>query len=301
MEIPAKDEKPFDPSAQRSTPLASGLSIWQLYRRAYNLPWWAIILVLLGLWVGFAIIADPEYSLAFNQLMVAVPLTIIIGLSSYALAMVFGLLVGLIRSNPPTPATTPLGIPFSIIRALLYHLSTVYVEIIRGLPIVTFLLIAAFVLIPYIRTEILEPMGIILEWRGTSVEVGIVGLALAYGAFMSETFRAGIQSIDKGQIEAARALGLSFFQLMRFIVLPQAIRRILPPLGNDLVSMIKDSSLVGIVLAQREVTQTAKVIAGSNFKYVVYLTTAALIYLLLTITLSLLVKWIERRLKANTR
>jgi len=277
-----------------------GFNGWQFYRSLFNAPWWGIILILMVFWIGIAIASNEEYSLAFRQLAAEpVKLTLIIGLSSYVLSVFFGLVIGLIRSNPPKPATTVRGIPFSIVRGLVYHLATVYVEIIRGLPMVTFMLISAFVLIPYIRNDVLAPMGIDLQFRGTSVEVGIIGLALAYGAFMSETFRAGIQSIEKGQIEAASALGLTFTQRMRFIVLPQAIRRILPPLGNDLVSMIKDSSLVGIVLAQREITQTAKVIAGSNFKYVVYLSTAALIYLLLTITLSLGVKYLERRLKVN--
>ncbi|MCU0476259.1 MAG: amino acid ABC transporter permease [Anaerolineae bacterium] len=284
-----------------SEPAAKSFSAWRFYRSLYNIPWWGVILAIMGIWVGSVINSNPDYSTAFGQLMAAVPLTLVIGLGSYAVALVIGLLIGLIRSSPPKPASTVAGIPFSIARTALYHLATVYVEIIRGTPMVTFLLLAAFVLIPYIRTEILRPAGIELPFRGTSVEVGIIGLALAYGAFMSETFRAGIQSIEKGQVEAARALGLSFFQVMRHVVLPQAIRRILPPLGNDLVSMIKDSALVGVTLAQREVTQTASVIAGSNFKYQAYLITAAVIYLFLTITLSLIVKWVEQRMKMNTR
>lgn len=276
-------------------------TLWRFYRSLFNIPWWGVILAIMGLWVADAIRSNPDYAKAFEQLSAAIPLTLQIGLGSYALALVIGLLLGLIRSSPPKPAATVAGIPFSILRTLVYHLGTLYVEIIRGTPMVTFLLLAAFVLIPYIRTEILRPAGIELPFRGTSVEVGIIGLAMAYGAFMSETFRAGIQSIEKGQTEAARALGLTFFQLMRFVILPQAIRRILPPLGNDLVSMIKDSALVGVTLAQREVTQTASVIAGSNFKYQAYLITAAVIYLMLTIFLSLGVKYLERRLKSHTR
>ncbi len=285
-----------------SSPAKSkGFNGWQFYRNLFNVPWWGVILVLLGLGIGSAIASNPDYAKAFQQLMAAVPLTIFIGLTSYFCSIIIGLIIGLIRSNPPKPATTVAGIPFSIVRTLAYHVATVYVEIIRGLPMVTFLLLAAFVLIPYIRTEVLAPIGVTFPFRGTSVEVGIIGLALAYGAFMSETFRAGIQSIEKGQVEAARALGLTFFQLMRHIVLPQAIRRILPPLGNDLISMLKDSALVGVTLAQREITQTASVLAGSNFKYQAYLITAAVIYLFLTISLSLIVKWIESRLKMHTR
>lgn len=295
-----------------------GFNGWQLYRNLFNVPWWAVILVMLGISVAISIASNPDYALAFSQLAAAmkqdtpesaayialaepIKLTLVIGIGSYFLALAIGLIVGLIRSNPPKPASTVGGIVPSIIRAAVYHLSTVYVEIIRGIPMFTFLLLAAFVLIPYIRNEVLAPYGITLPFRSTSYEVGIIGLALAYGAFMSETFRAGIQSIEKGQVEASRALGLNFFQLMRFVVLPQAIRRILPPLGNDLISMLKDSAMVGSILAVREITQTANVIAGSNFKYQPYLITAAVIYLFLTISLSLIVKWVERRMKMHTR
>lgn len=304
--------------ASHSPSKPKGFNGWKLYRSLFNLPWWAIILALLGLWVGISIASNPDYALAFKQLAGGVlqetpesqsywalaepiKLTLVIGLGSYVLAIFIGLIVGLIRSNPPRPASTVGGIIPSILRSLGYHLATVYVEIIRGIPMFTFLLLAAFVLIPYIRNAVLEPNGITLPFRSTSYEVGIIGLALAYGAFMSETFRAGIQSIEKGQIEASRALGLTFFQLMRYVVLPQAIRRILPPLGNDLISMLKDSAMVGSILAVREITQTANVIAGSNFKYQPYLITAAVIYLMLTISLSLLVKWVERRMKMHTR
>ncbi|KXK51388.1 MAG: amino acid ABC transporter permease [Chloroflexi bacterium OLB13] len=128
----------------------------------------------------------------------------------------------------------------------------------------------------------------------------MIVLALAYGAFMSETFRAGIQSIERGQIEASRALGLNYIKMMRFVVLPQAIRRVLPPLGNDFVSMIKDSALVSAI-GLNDITQRAKTTSGSNFRYVETYLTAAVLYLTLTIVLSLGVKLLERRLRSTMR
>ena len=98
------------------------------------------------------------------------------------------------------------------------------------------------------------------EWRV------ILGLAIAYGAFESEIFRAGIRSIEKGQMEAARAVGMSYFQGMRYIILPQAIRRVLPALGNDFVAMLKDSFLVS-VLGVEDITQITKLYAASTFLF----------------------------------
>jgi polar amino acid transport system permease protein len=123
----------------------------------------------------------------------------------------------------------------------------------------------------------------------------IAGLAIAYGAFEAEVFRAGIESIERGQMEAARSLGMSHFQAMRHIILPQAIRTVLPPLGNDFISMMKDSSLASI-LAVRELTKVAQLHRSRTFRSWESLGTVALLYLILTLSLSLLVKTMERRM-----
>jgi polar amino acid transport system permease protein len=136
-----------------------------------------------------------------------------------------------------------------------------------------------------------------LAWRDAGT--AIAGLSLVYGAFLSEVFRSGIQSIAKGQMEAAKSLGMSWFQAMRYIVVPQAIRRVLPELGNNFISMIKDTSLVTI-LGTDEITQIARKVSGSNFLYRETYAVLSLIYLTLTITGSLLVQWLERSLKTDT-
>ena len=128
----------------------------------------------------------------------------------------------------------------------------------------------------------------------------VLALGFAYGSFEAENFRAGIQSIDKGQSEAARALGMNFLQTMRYIVLPQAIRRILPTLGNDFISMLKDSSLVS-VLGVEDITQLAKLYASSSFVFFQSYSVLAFMYLTMTILLSRGVQWMERRLMAGRR
>ena len=126
----------------------------------------------------------------------------------------------------------------------------------------------------------------------------IVALAVTYGAFLAEIFRAGIQSITRGQMEAARSLGMSYGQSMRYVILPQAIRNVLPALGNDFVAMVKDSSLVS-VLAVRDITQSARLYSSSTFRFKEGYITLSVLYLTMTVLLSLVVQVVERRLRSN--
>jgi ABC-type amino acid transport system permease subunit len=123
-----------------------------------------------------------------------------------------------------------------------------------------------------------------------------MALAIGYSAFIAEVFRAGLQSVDAGQVEAAEALGLNRWQRFRHIVFPQAIRTILPPLGNDFVAMVKDSSLVS-VLGVSDITQLGKITAAGNFRYFETYNVVALIYLMLTVVLSLALRRLERHLR----
>jgi polar amino acid transport system permease protein len=127
---------------------------------------------------------------------------------------------------------------------------------------------------------------------------GIIALAINYGAFSAEVFRAGIQSIGKGQLEASRALGLSWVQTMRYVVLPQAIRRILPPMGNDFISMLKESSLVSVI-GVNEITQLGRKYSASSFIYPQTYNTLAFLYLSITLILSMGVKYMERRMSTS--
>jgi polar amino acid transport system permease protein len=128
----------------------------------------------------------------------------------------------------------------------------------------------------------------------------IVALSVTYGAFLAEIFRAGVQSVSKGQMEAARSQGMSASQAMFYIILPQAIRNVLPALGNDFVAMLKDSSLIS-VLAVRDITQVARLYGGRSFRYDEAYMTLVILYLSMTIVLSLVVKYIERRVRQDER
>ncbi len=124
----------------------------------------------------------------------------------------------------------------------------------------------------------------------------IIALTIGYSAFIAEVFRAGILSVDKGQVEAAKALGLSRYQRFRLVVFPQAVRVILPPLGNDFVAMVKDSSLVS-VLGVADITQMGKVYASGSFRFFETYSIVAYVYLILTIGLSLGLRRLEQRLR----
>jgi len=257
----------------------------------YTAPWWVLVLILLGVYVVFLIVTDTDYGGAFQFLQLGIPMTLYVSFSAYGLALIIGLLVGLARVNPPRPALhRDAGGLLALLKVVVYNVATLYVEVLRGLPILIIILIVAFVAVPRVS----DVLGV--DINGSSPPSAIAALALFYGAFLSETFRAGIQSISKGQIEAARSLGMTYVQTMQFVVLPQAVRVILPPLGNDLISMIKDSSLVAF-LGIRDVTQRAKLWSGQNFLYVQTYVVAAVIYLSITIVGTRFVRLLERKMR----
>jgi polar amino acid transport system permease protein len=187
----------------------------------------------------------------------------------------------------------------------LRQIARFYVEIIRGVPILVLLFWIAFVGAPALvvawnwlsfplqAAGIIEPMQVrdfSLMWRA------IIALTIAYSSFIAEIFRAGIQAVDKGQIEAAKALGLSRYRRFRHIVWPQAFRIILPPYGNDFIAMVKDSSLVS-VLGVADITQMGKIYASGSFRFFETYSIVAYIYLILTVGLSLALRALERRMR----
>ena len=177
----------------------------------------------------------------------------------------------------------------------------------RGVPALVLLFYVAFVGAPAIvvawnwvafvpiNAGIFPPLtirGFDMTWRA------IFALSISYSAFLSEIFRAGIESVPKLQVEGAHALGLSRFSTFRFVVFPQAVRTVLPPLGNDFVAMIKDSALVSS-LGVQDITQLGKVYSASTFLFFETYNVVAFLYLVMTISLSLLVRALERRLKSR--
>jgi polar amino acid transport system permease protein len=254
-----------------------------------DFPWWLVIIVLTGLYLFWEVLTVETYARVLQTLVKGIWITVMVTLVSYTLACLLGLGLALAQLSG------------SII---LRQAARLYVEVMRGIPIIVLLLYVAFVLAPAMVAGwnwILalfgaEPMlsrDFPLLWRA------VIALTLAYASFLSEIFRAGLLSVDKGQIEAAKALGLNGWHRFRFIVFPQAFRVILPPLGNDFVAMVKDSSLVS-VLGVSDITQLGKVTAAGNFRYLETYNVVALIYLTITIGLSLVLRHIEQRLRQRS-
>lgn len=238
-------------------------------------PWWLIVAILIGLFIILQILTNERLTVIFKAIAAGVVVTIRVTLAAYISAVIIGLLVGFARVSR---------------NKIVLNIASFYVEIVRGVPMLVLLMYIAFVAVPLL-SDFLN-----MSTRDFPNELRVViGLAVAYGAFESEIFRAGIQSIEKGQMEAARALGMNYFQGMRYIILPQAIRRVLPALGNDFVAMLKDSSLVS-VLGVQDITQITKLYAASTFLFFQSYSILAFIYLSMTVLLSRLVRNLETRL-----
>ncbi len=269
-------------------------------RKWAEFPWWFIALILIILWAAYSIFSITNYREAFLFIKSGLSVTISIALISYSFALVLGLLAGLGRISK---------------NVIFNNLARLYVEFIRGIPMLVLIFFIAFVGVPA-AISLLNSLGLLLARiglsglgdslirfnnEGFSMSVrAIIALAVTYGAFLAEIFRAGIQSIGKGQMEAARSLGMSYGQAMRYVILPQAIRNVLPALGNDFVAMVKDSSLVS-VLAVRDITQVSRLYAGSTFRFREAYVTVSMMYLTITIVLSLLVQTMERKLRKDER
>lgn len=267
-----------------------------------RVPWWALAVILIGIFIGYAILNSETYRDTFVFLAEGLKLTIFLTVVSFAIALVLGLITGFGRVSD---------------NIIAYNIATFYVEVVRGVPLLVQLLYVAFVLVP-LAVSLLNragtaivgstPPGFLMSFGQSLKDLNIqgvsmlfravVGLALGYGAYEAEVFRAGIESIERGQMEAARSLGMSYWQAMRYIILPQAIRRVLPPLGNDFIAMLKDSSLVS-ALAVRELTQLAKLNRARTFRTFETYNTVTFLYLSMTLLLSIAVKFLERRMSGG--
>ena len=166
--------------------------------------------------------------------------------------------------------------------------SELYVDLLRGIPMLVVILYVGFPLQGAIR----DATGGFIDM--SRVTRGVVGISLGYAAYMAEIFRAGIEAIPSGQIEASRSLGLSGWQTARFVVLPQALRIVVPPLGNEFIAMLKDTSLLS-VLSVRDITQRAREFQAATFEVFPPFNTVALLYIVLTLMASSLAKTAERR------
>lgn len=269
-----------------------------LKERLRTVPWWMVAILTIAVLIFILITTNSDYQKAFNFIKAGLVVTLSTTLFAFLIALVLGLLTGLGRISD---------------NIFFKNLSTFYVEVVRGIPMLVLIFFIALVGVPAV-VDGFKAIGGWLQGLGlpgisalfagaenSSVPMNIraiIALSITYGAFLAEIFRAGIQSIDKGQMEAARSQGMTKWQAMWFIILPQAIRNVLPALGNDFISMLKDSSLVSI-LAVRDITQIARLYSGNTFQYQTTYITLAVMYLTMTLLLSFLLKFLEKRFKFN--
>ena len=199
-------------------------------------------------------------------LLMGVQLTIVVTVGSLVLSTVLGLVWALMRVS---------GI------RILAGIQVVIINFIRGIPIIVQLFYIYFVL---------PDLGITL----TALQASIIGLGIAYSAYQAENFRAGIEAIDHGQVEAAQSLGMGWALMMRRVILPQAVKIVLPPYGNTMIMMLKDSSQASTITVA-ELALQGKLIASSTFKNMSVFTLVALLYLCMSIPLIILVNHLEKR------
>ena len=223
----------------------------------------------MGIWESFynTVIYDNRYMYILEGLLN----TIIIAFFAVILGIVIGVLVAIVRNYHDNSGKLK----------LLNMLGKIYVNVIRGTPVVLQLMIIYYVIFKSVDISI--------------VLVGVLAFGINSGAYVAEIIRAGIESIDKGQMEAGYSLGLSYSKTMRYIILPQAIKNILPALGNEFITLLKETS-VGAYIGIIELTKASDIIASITYDYFFPLIIVALIYLIMTLGLSKLVGLMERKL-----
>jgi polar amino acid transport system permease protein len=239
--------------------------------RSLNIAWWISLTVAVLFVLGSVLLKPNPYREIVGFIGDGLVITFQMTIVSMTFALVLGLFAGLGRSSR--------SLSVNVIASL-------YVELIRGIPLLVQLFWIYYALSRVVRL-------------GPSVSA-VLGLTICYGAYIGETFRAGIQSIPKGQMEAARALGLTRTQAMRHVIIPQAIRVVLPPVGNEFIAMLKDSSLVS-VLAISDMLRRGREYASRTFAYFETYTMVALVYLLVTLVFSRVVFYIEQGMSRQGR
>lgn len=208
-------------------------------------------------------------------------MTLIIALTGTIVGVVIGLLVGIIRTIPK-PKNRVMGWVVGFIKWLM----SAYISIFRGTPMI----VQAMVI--YFGTSILW------SWNITPLTASLLIVSINTGAYMSEVIRGGIVSIDKGQYEAAQAIGMNHWQIMQNVIIPQAFRNVLPSIGNEFVINIKDTSVLNVI-SMNELYFTTNTIAGQNYRYFETFFVTAVIYYVLTFVVTQILKLLERYLEGN--
>lgn len=290
------------PAISRPNPQKKNILINRLARA----PWWLLLMALMVILFVLSVSDRHPYPIIWGAVKQGIWTTIWVSIVAYTIAVILGLFIALLRRSN---------------NVIIYQLSTFYVEGVRGIPTLVLVYYMALAAIPQL-ISLGNDLGEWLTWLRITITLSdstsfdltfqgigsrlatfdtrqfpntyraIIGLAISYSAFLSEVFRAGIDSIGRGQREAASSLGMTRRQIMRLIVLPQAIRVVIPPLANDFIAMLKESSLVSI-LGVGDITRRGQTYAASTFTFFQAYNVVALTYLVLTLSLSMAVKLLE--------
>lgn len=266
------------PNVQRDRPTGSSRRS-EDESRLQSFPWWILIIVGVLIYMGGKIATDPDYDLAWSNIAPGVWLTIRSAFIAFGVAVALGLLVGLGQISK-----------FFVLR----NLSRAYIELIRGIPTLPLIFVVALVVIPDLSEAAGQPNSVPTDLRA------ILALAILYSAYIAEIIRGGVAAVPPGQTEAGRSLGLSRGQTMRSIVLPQAGRAIIPPIANDFIAILKDTSLLS-VLGALEITRRSRQFSASTFKFQEAYFTLAFLYLVLVLGLSVLLRLFENWMTKDQR
>jgi len=244
--------------------------------------WWLLVFFVVGMIILLYVVWPDPYARAVNFMKDGILVSIGVTAVSFVLVIVAGLFGGLGRLSRNKVINT---------------IATLYVEVVRGIPLMVQLLFWYFAF-PAVLQQVGTALNIAAfkNYLANPVAMAVLGLTVCYAAYMSEIYRAGIQSIGKGQMEAARSLGMSQTQAMRYIILPQAFRVVLPPMGNEFISLLKDSSLVSVV-AVADLTRRGREFSATTATPIETWSLVALIYLVMTILSARVVTWIEKKTK----
>jgi uncharacterized repeat protein (TIGR01451 family) len=258
-----------------------------------------VLAVTLGLLAGLGRVSKPPVGIRMVlglRYAARGLLRVVIGLAVYyALAMLLPALPDF-RAGVVVPLAVILYLAPVVLHP--YTVSTIYVEVFRGVPMLVQVLYLGFVVRPYFQSFASNLVG--RDVAFSEFGAAVIGLGLGYGAYLAEVFRAGIQSISRGQMEAARSLGMGYGQAMRYVILPQAIRRVLPPLANDGVALLKDSSFVS-VLSVADLTRQGRLYMSRTYRAFESWNMVAVSYLVLTFLLSGVARAIEKKLSQDER
>ncbi len=211
---------------------------------------------------------------------------VLLGFKNTAYIALFGFLIGILIGT--VIAIIKVSAKRNKVAKVASRIGDIYVGFFRGTPIIVQLLLIYYVFFPLIGVQV------------DKLAVAIITFGLNSGAYVSEIMRSGIQSVDAGQLEAGRCLGLSYSGAMMRIVIPQAVKNSLPALGNELIALVKDTSVAGFI-AVFDLTQAFKLIGSSSYEYMIPYIVLAIFYLVIVLALTLVIKLIERRLRKSER